>query len=111
MRRHRRPATLVIAVSLTAAALLGACGSDAAPEPADRAAQRKANEAFLIERANFKADQARCVSQHVSVDLERLLSKGSGDSDLTKKAGYDEFATAVRACVREDERLTTTTTR
>ena len=112
MQRHHRPALRRLALlGVAASMLLGACsssdgGGDDAPSPAEL--QRR-NRAFLIERANFDEEQADCVSRNVTEDLRTLLSKGSGDSDLTKKAGYEEFAAAVRTCVRQDESITTTT--
>ena len=112
MRARRTPLIRVLALATVCLlALVTACssGSDS-PGDATTAQLRERNRQFLRKEANFDAGQASCVSREVTVDLSTLLAKGVDDADATKKAGYDQFARAVRLCIRKDRSLTTTTT-
>ena len=109
--RERTKSARLAPLGLAACLVLGACSSgDGDPASPSKAELRRRNQVFLEDQANFMPDQAACVARQVSEDLAALLTKGSGDSDLTKKAGYEEFAAAVRLCVRQDTSLTTSTT-
>ncbi|QXC61666.1 hypothetical protein KSP35_02115 [Aquihabitans sp. G128] len=116
-RRRRAGRTLALAVALAVpATALAACssgsGSDGAradaPAAARSAARRKANEAYLLS-IKWEQDQAECVSRKTSVDIADLLSGTDGSGLPTEKPGFDDFATAVRTCIRQDTALSTTT--
>lgn len=112
MRARRTPLIRVLApVAVGLIALVTACSSDTGGSDTATTSQlRERNRQFLLKEANFDERQARCVSRGVTVDLSTLLAKGVDDADATKKAGYDQFARAVRLCIRQDRSLTTSTT-
>lgn len=112
MRARSTPLIRVLAiVAVGLIALVSACSSDSSgTDKATTAQLRERNRQFLRKEANFDERQASCVSREVTVDLSSLLSKGVDDADATKKAGYDQFARAVRLCISQDRSLTTSTT-
>jgi len=114
--RPARRAPLLVALALLLAATLGAagCSSDAAapakPAKGSTAAAklRAKNRAYLL-GISWEREQADCVSKETHVDIADLLSGADGAGAPTKKPGFDDFAAAVRACIRQDTQLSTTT--
>lgn len=105
---HRRTRRALAAAAATVLLLAGAC-SGSSDDPAPAADPRQAtNEAYLLD-IGYERQQARCVSEAVSVDLEELLSGADGARTPTDKPGFEEFEQATKACIEADAELTTTT--
>lgn len=109
--RTRRHLVAMALAALTLTSGLGACSSsasDRAGSDDSTTALRRQNRAYLLS-ISWEPEQADCVSRETKVDLEALLS-GSDASDVpTEKPGYEDFASAVRSCIRKDTALSTTT--
>ncbi|CAN5635694.1 hypothetical protein BH10ACT1_BH10ACT1_26410 [soil metagenome] len=109
--RTRRRSVAGVLLALVLATGLAACSSSdsGGSKAADTAtALRRQNRAYLLS-ISWEREQADCVSRQTHVDLEALLS-GSDASDVpTEKPDYEDFASAVRSCIRKDTALSTTT--
>ena len=104
-RRHA-----ILASTIALLLLFGACGSGgdgSGGSDADRLVE--ANREYL-RRADWEEDQASCVSKKVDVDLEDLLSSSDGATDPTQKDEFEQFAEAVRECLRDDDDLVPSST-